>query len=46
LLDDTTMTWLGLRARRASLYTRSKLSDTASRQQTFAAAMAQFEEQY
>jgi len=23
LLDDTTMTWFGLRARRASLYTRS-----------------------
>jgi hypothetical protein len=25
LLDDTTMTWFGLRARRASLHTRSKL---------------------
>jgi len=46
LLDEMTMTWFGLRARRASLPTRSKLSDTAGRRQTFAAAMAQFEEQF
>jgi hypothetical protein len=46
LLDDVTMTWFGLRARRFSLPARSKLSETNARAQTFAAAMTQFEEQY
>jgi hypothetical protein len=46
LLDDMTMIWFGLRARRANLHTLSKLSETAGRKQTFAAAMAQFEEQF
>jgi hypothetical protein len=46
LPDDTALTWFGLRGRRASLHTRSKLGETAGRRQTFAAAMAQFEEQF
>jgi hypothetical protein len=40
------MTWFGLRARRARPPTRSKLSDSDDRRPTFAAAMAQFEEQF
>lgn len=46
MLDETAMIWFELRARRASLPKHSKLSDTAGRRQTFAAAMAQFEEQF
>lgn len=45
MIDDTAMNWFRLRDRRATLLNRSKLSETAARQQTFAAAMAQFEEQ-
>jgi len=45
LIDETSMTWFRLRERRASLLTRSELPDNRPRQQTFAAAMAQFEEQ-
>ena len=41
-----TTTWFALRARRASLPERPKLSNTVGRKQTFAAAMAQFEEQF
>ena len=44
--DDAALTWFGLRGRRVSLHIRSKLSETAGRRQTFAAAMAQFEEQF
>ena len=44
--DDAALTWFGLRGRRVSLHTRSKLTETAGRRQTFAAAMAQFEEQF
>jgi YaaC-like protein len=46
VLDDNTMTWFRLRERRSSLHTRSKVDDTASRRQTFAAAMTQFEEMF
>jgi hypothetical protein len=45
-MDETTLIWFGLRARRSVLHTRSKLSETQGRQQTFAAAMGQFEEQF
>ena len=46
VLDDTSMNWFRLRERRSSLQTQSKLALTASRRQTFAAAMGQFEEQF
>jgi hypothetical protein len=39
------MLWFRLRERRASLLDRSELQDNKPRQQTFAAAMTQFEEQ-
>jgi hypothetical protein len=45
LIDDTSMMWFRLRERRVSLRARSKLDESSSRRQTFAAAMAQFEEQ-
>lgn len=44
-MDDTSMIWFALRGRRSSLLSRPKLSSSAARRQTFAAAMAQFEEQ-
>jgi hypothetical protein len=44
-MDDTAMIWFALRERRASLEARSRLGESAGRRQTFAAAMAQFEEQ-
>ena len=44
-MDDTSLIWFALRGRRASLADRSKVGETAARRQTFAAAMAQFEEQ-
>lgn len=40
------MIWFALRGRRGSLRERSKLVMTSARQQTFAAAMGQFEEQF
>jgi len=43
-MDETSMTWFRLRQRRVSLLTKSKLSESAARQKTFAAAMIQFEE--
>jgi hypothetical protein len=46
LLDEATMMWFRLRARRAGLPPTTKLSETTGRKQTFAAAMAQFEEQF
>lgn len=46
VLDDTSMNWFRLRERRSSLRAHSKLSLTAGRRQTFAAAMGQFEEQF
>lgn len=46
MLNDESMTWFRLRERRSSLQKRSKLSLTAARRQTFAAAMGQFEEQF
>lgn len=46
MLNDESMTWFRLRERRSSLHTRSKVNDTSARKQTFAAAMAQFEEQF
>ena len=46
MLDDTSMIWFRLRERRSSLRTKSKVDATAARRQTFAAAMAQFEEQF
>jgi hypothetical protein len=46
MIDDVSMTWFRLRERRASLRSRSRLSDSAGRRQTFAAAMQQFEEQF
>lgn len=46
LLDEATMMWFRLRNRRVSLPPRTKLSETNGRKQTFAAAMAQFEEQF
>jgi len=46
VLDDASMTWFRLRERRSSVHTRSRLNDTNARKQTFAAAMAQFEEQF
>jgi hypothetical protein len=45
-MDDERLIWFGLRGRRAVLRDRSKLNETAARQQTFAAAMGQFEEQF
>ena len=44
-MDETSMMWFELRERRARLLDRSLLKASASRRQTFAAAMAQFEEQ-
>ena len=44
-MDETTVMWFKLRERRASLLNSSELQDNRPRQQTFAAAMAQFEEQ-
>lgn len=46
MADEAAMTWLMLRERRSSLHGRSKLEKSAGRRQTFAAAMAQFEEQF
>jgi hypothetical protein len=45
MMDETSMLWFSLRERRAGLLDRSRLKASASRRQTFAAAMAQFEEQ-
>jgi hypothetical protein len=44
-MDETSMIWFRLRERRATLLDRSRLGETSPRRQTFAAAMAQFEEQ-
>jgi hypothetical protein len=46
VLNDEAMTWFRLNERRSSLHERSKLVETSARRQTFAAAMAQFEEQF
>jgi YaaC-like protein len=46
VLNEETMIWLRLHEHRSSLRERSRLNDTSSRRQTFAAAMAQFEEQF
>ncbi len=46
MIDDMSMTWFGLRERRSSLRSRSRLGDSAGRRQTFAAVMQQFEEQF
>ena len=46
MLNDESMTWFRLHERRSSLQERSKLDDTSARKQTFAAAMAQFDEQF
>lgn len=46
MLNDEAMTWFRLNERRSSLHERSKLDETNARKQTFAAAMAQFEEQF
>jgi YaaC-like Protein len=46
VLDEEKLVWFAVRGRRASMRGRPKLSDTAGREHTFAAAMAQFEEQY
>jgi hypothetical protein len=46
MVDDASMNWFRLRARRSVLLEQSKLSLTAARRQTFAAAMGQFEEQF
>lgn len=46
MLNDESMNWFRLRERRSSLKTQTKLSRTAARRQTFAAAMGQFEEQF
>lgn len=46
MVDEERLIWFGLRGRRAVLRDRSKLNETAARQQTFAAAMGQFEEQF
>jgi hypothetical protein len=45
-MDDERLIWFGLRGRRSVLRDRSKLNETNARQQTFAAAMGQFEEQF
>jgi hypothetical protein len=45
LIDDDAMIWFALRERRGSMLTKAKLPSSAARRQTFAAAMAQFEEQ-
>ena len=45
LIDDDTLIWFALRERRGSLLTKANLPTSAARRQTFAAAMAQFEEQ-
>ena len=44
--DDETLTWFRICERRYSLRGRSKLTDTAAREQTFDAAMVQFEEMF
>jgi len=44
-MDDMAMIWFALRERRGSLEARSLLGESTTRRQTFAAAMAQFEEQ-
>jgi hypothetical protein len=44
-MDETSMMWFRLRERRASLLNRWELQGNRPRQQTFAAAMTQFEEQ-
>lgn len=46
MLDDVSLTWFRLNERRSSLHERSNVNDTQARKQTFAAAMAQFEEQF
>jgi hypothetical protein len=46
VLDEVSLTWFRLHERRSSLHERSKVNDTNGRKQTFAAAMAQFEEQF
>jgi hypothetical protein len=45
VIDETSLLWFALRERRSSLVPHTKLAETAARRQTFAAAMAQFEEQ-
>jgi hypothetical protein len=44
--DDDKFIWFAVRGRRSTLHKHSKISKTAGRSQTFAAALAQFEEQY
>ncbi len=46
LADDETLTWFRICERRYSLRGRSKLTDTSAREQTFDAAMVQFEEMF
>ena len=46
LPDDGTLTWFRICERRYSQRDRSKLTDTSAREQTFDAAMAQFEEMF
>lgn len=46
MIDDDKFLWFALRGRRSSLHAHSKISNTGGRSQTFAAALAQFEEQY
>jgi hypothetical protein len=45
MIDDTSMIWFALRARRTGLVERTRLKDSSARRYTFVAAMAQFEEQ-
>ena len=45
MIDETSMMWLRLRARRSSIQEWSSLRESSSRRKTFAAAMQQFEEQ-
>lgn len=44
--DDETLTWFRICERRHSLRNRSEVADTNAREQTFAAAMAQFGEMF
>src|SRR5690348_5817158 len=45
LIDNASMIWFALRDRRSRLASSSTLRSSAARRKTFAAAMAQFEEQ-
>jgi hypothetical protein len=45
VIDETSLLWFALRERRSSMLRYTKLANSAARRQTFAAAMAQFEEQ-